>query len=129
MLHGGMLLPIIIDGFLLSRLPLRMKQFILPETFAFIYVLWTIIHSFSGIGNPYADAGEQNDDAIYDVLAWKNKTIGAVILTLVLLFVVSPILFLFCRVISRIPPRRLCEEGAGQHCENGAAADSQVPLL
>jgi len=128
MAHGGMVPAIMIDGFLLSCLPLRMKQFILLETGAFLFVLWSIIHAFSGIGNPYVDSGEKSDDAIYTSLAWKNNTVGAVIVALIVLFVVSPIIFLFCRALSRIRPRRMCEEGVGQqiykgqHCENEEVA-------
>ena len=68
MVHGGGMVLIIIDGFLLGHLPLRMKQFILSEMFSFLYILWSVIHAFSGIGNPYADDGTQSDDAIYDSL-------------------------------------------------------------
>ncbi|KAL3774702.1 hypothetical protein ACHAW5_003774 [Stephanodiscus triporus] len=111
MLHGIVMVLIMIDGFILSRIPLRMKQFILFESFAIVYVLWTVVHAYSGIGNPYAD-GEtptQDDDAIYSSLAWKNNTAGAAILSVIVLIVANPIIFMMCRALSRLLPRQLCE--------------------
>jgi len=114
MVHGVGMVLIMIDGFVLSRIPLRMKQFILFETFSVLYLLWNAIHSFSGIGNPYADDGTQNDDAIYASLAWKTDTTGAATLSVGVLFVANPVIFLFCRVLSRLLPRRLYEEEGQQ---------------
>jgi hypothetical protein len=109
MLHGILLVLLTIDGFILSRIPLRMKQFIFFESFAALYFLWTVIHAYSGIGNPYADGDtpSQDDDAIYDSLAWKNNTTASAILVLVVLFVANPIIFVMCRALSRLLPRRL----------------------
>ena len=126
MVHGGGMVLIIIDGFFLSRLPLRMKQFILSEMFSFLYVLWNVIHGFSGIGNPYADDGTQSDDAIYDSLAWKNNNKSAMILSVGILLVGNPIIFLLCRAVSRLPPRRLCGEGEGQQRFRGQNSRVEV---
>jgi hypothetical protein len=112
MVHGIVMVLIMIDGFVLSRIPLRMKQFILFESLTALYFLWTVIHAYSGIGNPYADGDTptQDDDAIFGSLAWKNNTTASVILFLGVLFAVNPIIFMMCRALSRLLPRRLCEE-------------------
>lgn len=110
MVHGGALVLVAIDGFLLSRIPLRMKQFFLYESFSVIYILWSVIHAYSGIGNPYNDGVDKTDDAIYDSLAWKNNVANAAILSVGVVFVFNPIVFLFCRAVSRMFPRRLIEE-------------------
>jgi hypothetical protein len=110
MVHGIAMVLIMIDGFILSRIPLRMKQFILFESFASIYILWTAIHAYSGIGNPYAN-GEtptQDDDAIYGSIAWKNDNTGTVMLVVVVLIVANPVVFMVCRTLSWLLPRRLC---------------------
>ena len=107
MLHGGGAALIIIDGFLLNRIPLRMKRLIISEMYGAIFVLWTVIHAFSGIGNPRRD----DDDAIYDVLPWKNDPGKAVMYMVVILFVVNPTIFLLCWAVSRSLPKRLCVQG------------------
>lgn len=110
MVHGGAAILIMIDAFILSRIPLRMKQFILSELFAILYILWTVVHAYSGLGNPYVDTDEdKTDDAIYSTLAWKNNTTTAAIVSLGVVFIANPVIFLFCRALSRILPRRLCE--------------------
>ena len=115
MVHGIAMILIMIDGFVLSRIPLRMKQFILFELFTALYFLWNVIHAYSGIGNPYADGDTptEDDDAIYGSIAWKNNTTAAVILVLGVLFAANPIIFMVCRTLSRLLPRRLCEEESG----------------
>jgi len=107
MLHGIGILLIAIDGFLINRIPLRMKQFFLFEAFAAIYLIWNIVFSFSGLGNPYRESGAQDDDAIYSSLRWKTNTASAVTTAVLVLVVANPILFLLCRAVSRLPPRRL----------------------
>ena len=110
MVHGGAYILLMIDAFILSRIPLRMRQFILSEMLAILYVLWTVVHAYSGLGNPYVDTDEdKTDDAIYSTLAWKNNTTTAAIVSLGVVFIANPVIFLFCRALSRILPRRLCE--------------------
>lgn len=110
MVHGGAYILLMIDAFILSRIPLRMRQFILSEMLAILYILWTVVHAYSGLGNPYVDTDEdKTDDAIYSTLAWKNNTTTAAIVSLGVVFIANPIIFLFCRALSRILPRRLCE--------------------
>ena len=122
MTHGGCMVLVVVDGFFLSRLPLRLKQFWLFEAFAVAYLLWSLIHAYSGVGNPYKDDGTQTDDAIYGPLAWKNETVSSMILTLLLLFVANPIAFLLLRAVSRLAPRRLREAGEGERRIRKAAA-------
>lgn len=128
MVHGGAMVLIAIDGFLLSRIPLRMKQFVLFELFSFLYILWTIIHAYSGTGNPYNESGEQDDDAIYASLAWQNDTGRAVIMSVGVLLVANPIIFLLVRLVSRLPRRRFCE-GEIQHSSkmSSFANDEEAP--
>ena len=105
---------VMIDGFVLSQVPLRMKQFVFFESFSLVYCVWTLIHAYSGMGNPYAEGDEptESDDAIYDSIAWKNNMKPTVILIMVLLLVANPIIFLFCRLLSRILHQRFSEKKA-----------------
>ncbi|KAL7528089.1 hypothetical protein ACHAXR_002262 [Thalassiosira sp. AJA248-18] len=110
MVHGGGMALIVIDGFLLSRIPLRMKQFLLFQTFTILYLIWNVVHAYSGIGNPYNDGESQDDDAIYASLAWKNNTMGAAILSAGIVCVANPVLFLLCWAFARMLPKRLCDK-------------------
>lgn len=58
----------IVDGFVPNPVPLQFKQFVFFQSFSFLYLLWNIIHAYSGIGNPY-DGVTQDDDAI--IHHWK----------------------------------------------------------
>ena len=105
MVHGGTMVLIMIDGCILSRIPIRIKQFWFYELFCFLYIVWTIIHSFT-LGNPFREARGEDDNSIYGALGWKNNTTTAIITSVLVLFVGNPIIFLLCRLLSRCLPRR-----------------------
>eukprot|EP00569_Conticribra_weissflogii_P005106 CAMPEP_0171344534 /NCGR_PEP_ID=MMETSP0878-20121228/19591_1 /TAXON_ID=67004 /ORGANISM="Thalassiosira weissflogii, Strain CCMP1336" /LENGTH=268 /DNA_ID=CAMNT_0011847747 /DNA_START=76 /DNA_END=882 /DNA_ORIENTATION=+ len=107
MTHGGGIFLLVFDGFIFSRIPLRMKQFLLFETFSSFYILWNIIHAFSGIGNPNTEEGVDDDDAIYGSMNWNDDPGSAGIVAVSTLVVLNPIVFLVCRCASRILPKRL----------------------
>lgn len=106
MLHGGTMILVMIDGCILSRIPLRVKQFLFYELYCFLYIIWTIIHSFSSIGNPFREARGEEGNSIYGVLDWKNNTTTAIVTSLLVLLVGNPIIFLLSRLLSRCLPRR-----------------------
>ena len=81
MVHGGTMILLFIDGFVVCRIPLRLKQFDFFETFSFMYLLWTIIRAYP------SDVVSQDDDAIYS---------SNIILFLVVLLVANPIIFGIC---------------------------------
>lgn len=112
MVHGVGIILIVIDGLIVNRIPLRMKQFFLFEGFSALYLLWSIAFSFSGIGNPYKESGAQDDDAIYSSMRWKTDSASAVTVAALVLLVANPIVFLLCRAVSRLPPRRLVDKSS-----------------
>jgi hypothetical protein len=59
--------------------------------------------------NPYQEAGYQDDDAIYPTLRWKTNTGEVAVLVAILLLVVDPVVFLLCRWVSRLFPKRLVD--------------------
>ena len=110
MLHGISWIIIAIDGILISRVPLRIKQFIFVEFFSVCYLVWSVLHSVLNVGNPwYTNKGE--NDPIYGFVNWTNDTGYAAGLSVGLLFVGVPIAFLLCRAISRALPLRYRAEG------------------
>ncbi len=109
MVHGGTAILLLLDGFVLSRIPLRLKQFIFFESFSFLYLLWNVVHAISGIGNPY-DGVTQDDDAIYSSLDWNTAPAKAIIMSVLVLLVANPIIFGICWWLSRLLPLRLSRE-------------------
>ncbi|KAL7434347.1 hypothetical protein ACHAXH_002488 [Discostella pseudostelligera] len=134
MVHGGTMILLFIDGFVLSRIPLRLKQFVFFETFSSLYLLWNIIHAYSGIGNPY-DGVSQDDDAIYSSLDWNTTPTKAIIMSVLVLLVANPIMYGICWLVSRMLPLRLVEDDGqpkGGRRTLGSMADEeheQVPVV
>jgi hypothetical protein len=95
MVHGVIALLTTIDVVVINRLPIRFKQIIFVLIFELLYLTWTIIHSQTDIGNPNStDADpDTDDDSIYDVLNWTKRPIIAIIVSVIVLVVATPILF------------------------------------
>lgn len=112
MVHGGTAVLLLLDGFVMSRIPLHWRQFVLFETFCILYIVWNVAHAFSGIGNPY-DGVTQDDDAIYPMLDWKptqGTYAKSILLAVGFLVVGNPIVFGICWRLSRLLPLRLMKE-------------------
>lgn len=114
MVHGGTMILLLIDGFVLSRIPLRLKQFVFFESFSLLYFLWNIVHAYSGIGNPY-NGVSQDDDAIYESLDWNTDPTMAIAVSVMALFVANPIIFGICWWLSRLLPMRLREDNINNY--------------
>lgn len=108
-MHGAGIILLFIEGILINRTPLRMKQFYLFETFVALYLVWSVAFAFSGLSNPYR---EEEDGVIYSWLDWKNDTASAVMMALFCLIIVNPVVFILCRAVSRVFPRRLQKTAA-----------------
>ena len=125
MVHAGLFILLFIDGTLLSRIPLRMKQFVFFEIFSLSWVIWSIIHALASVGNPYKDDGTQDDDAIYASVRWRENTQGSVILVLLVLFVANPIAWVVCWALSRLPKMRLVNDESFK--ETRSTNDEEAP--
>jgi hypothetical protein len=94
--HGGMLVLVWVDGFVINRIPCRWQHWwgaVVPFEAAWIF--WSVLHStLFDIGNPDANDGDDNDDAIYEAFDWKGDPGYCVILSLLVLFVAGPALYL-----------------------------------
>ena len=90
---------LLVDANVLSTVPLRAKQVVFPWLFAVVYVLWTIINSYAGIGDgewPWEDKDQKNeDDALYSVIDWKHNPAKASVYAVVIVFVAFPLVYLF----------------------------------
>lgn len=106
--HSGALIAVMLDGFIIHRFPVRFRQLVWAWLFGGVYVAWSIIHSFSGIGNPYFQDNdpETDDDALYDSLNWNKRPLAASILVVLMTVIAIPLIqgLLWCA--SMALPRR-----------------------
>lgn len=116
MKHGGVMILVLLEGLVVNRVPVRFRHIVYPMFISFLYVLWTLIHDILfDVGYPNVDdsagddaAGDDaagDDDAIYTSISWKNRPKETLIISLISIFVLSPVLFLIIYVLS-FPMRR-----------------------
>jgi hypothetical protein len=70
MTHGGCVLMVLIDGLIINRISLRIKHMLLTILLATLYLIWSLIQNVVWRYNPVHD---DDDDALYDVMKWKEK--------------------------------------------------------
>ena len=103
-LHAGTCLLVLIDGNVLATIPIRLKHIVLVESMAILLVIWTLINDLTGIGDgvwPGEDQNQNNaDDALYSVLDWSDNPTKAAIISVIVIFVVIPVVFLLCWMLS-----------------------------
>jgi len=103
-LHAGTCLLILIDGNLLSTIPIRFKHILFVEGVAVLLVIWTLINDLVGIGDGEwegEDADQNNqDDNLYSVLDWSDNPTKAAIISVIVIFAVIPIIFTLCWLMS-----------------------------
>lgn len=99
--HGAAIPLLLLDGFVINRIPLRMKQFAFFQSFTMSYLAWSIAYAYSGLIMP------SGEDAIYEWLDWKSDIHSAILLSLFVLVLVNPAVFVSCRAASRILSRRM----------------------
>jgi hypothetical protein len=106
--HGILMILIMMDGFVINRIPIRLKQIVFVYAYSFAYLVWSLIHFAADIGNPETmdNDPDTNDDALYGVLSWRDNPGGAAILCLILFFVGIPLIFVFVWALSLWVPHR-----------------------
>lgn len=81
-IHGISCLFVIIDGFFLSTIPLRMKQVLFIVSFAFCFLFWSLIYGLV-----------ISHDNLYEVIDWDDHPLKTTIIVLILLFIFLPFIF------------------------------------
>lgn len=115
MKHGGIMIICLVEGLIVNRVPLRIKQIIYPLVIALLYLTWTLIHDLLlDVGNPSINNTPGDDDAIYQSISWKNRPVDTLKTAAFTLFVVFPFMFMATYVLS-LPMRRhvLKDDGNG----------------
>ena len=101
MQHGGVAFVLMIEGFGINQIPLRWKQWLyFGVPFQFLFVVWTMIHDYSGIGNPM----DRDAETLYpELLDWSDNFVKAFFLSMFVILVLGPILFFFLWLLSIYP--------------------------
>ena len=97
--HGIIATLLYMDGFMICKIPIRLKHFIAPWLISLMYLIWNITQSLSGIGT---EKGKHNGLPLYPVFNWKNDFHKTAIMVSLLLFVLLPSFYLFLWVSSMI---------------------------
>jgi hypothetical protein len=90
MVHGGVMALVMIDGLIVNRVPVRLKHTIVTMCFSLLYITWSVLQNTVYQYNPCND-DEADDDAIYDVLKWRENTAKAVIISCIVVFFILPL--------------------------------------
>jgi len=128
-LHAGTCFLVLIDGNIVSKIPIRFKHIVLVESAGLLLVVWTLINDLVGIGDGRWDGEDANqnnkDDALYSVLDWSDSPGKAAIISVVVLLVVVPLVFFLCWSLSLWSRwlkfdgsrRCICQEARKQNAE------------
>ncbi|GFH60236.1 hypothetical protein CTEN210_16712 [Chaetoceros tenuissimus] len=109
--HALVLVLAALDGFIIHRFPIRLKQIAGVYAVLIAYLIWTIIHSQTGIGNGYEYSDGFDDDALYSDLNWNKRIGGAIVLVVLVIFIELPLIFILLWLLSLVIPHHYIEEG------------------
>lgn len=122
MQHGVFMLLVMVDGYIVNRIPVRFRQLIGFVVVEATYIIWSGIHAATSIGDPTRSDLDPttDDDAIYGALNWNERPGSTSIAAFGMLLIVTPILFLFVWYVSTFGRRYRSDysEGDEQQCEN-----------
>lgn len=97
-MNAGVLLVVLTDGFVIGKIPIRIKHVIVVWFVACLYLVWMGIQELLGLGNgnwAWEDPEDDiNDDVLYENIQWKNDPYKSYFYTTLIMFVVVPVLFL-----------------------------------
>lgn len=95
MVHGVIVAVVLVDGFVLNRIPLRLTHAMFLLLYLSAYLVWTVVYETLDIDNPWTtdDDGNMYDDHLYRALQWQDDLLGTMIAAAQLLFVAVPVAF------------------------------------
>lgn len=89
-LYGTIWILLLAEGFWVNRVPLRVNHQWYFLGFYFLFLLWSLIHSYLGIGNPL-----EVNDVLYPFLQWNESPWFTVLYSMISLLIVAPLVFWF----------------------------------
>ncbi len=92
--HGIIAILLLIDGNIIGRIPLRIKHIYAVFIYMNMYGLYTIYFSYSDFGSRH------HHGFIYDNFNWKYDRDSCIHMTLMLGYIITPLSFVFCYLLS-----------------------------
>ena len=131
-LYGGLYIALLVDGFVLNRIPIRASQHWYSFAYFLLHIGWTYLHEILKLGNP-----ESQYNLLYRIVQWKvhPEETTVVCASVILIFVptgflVTWLLSLFaCCKCSSGPQRRSCCSFQGLHRRYVDNADARKRLI
>jgi len=96
LVHGLVPFLVLLEGFSLNRVPVRINHQWFFLAFIYLFSLWSLIHSYTNIGNPM----KVNDISLHPLLQWNVTPINAALSTILILFLIAPVTYWFVWMIS-----------------------------
>ncbi|GFH48081.1 hypothetical protein CTEN210_04557 [Chaetoceros tenuissimus] len=97
---------LLFDGNIIARIPLRMRHIMSPILYGISYLLWSLVYSYYKWGNSHKGV-------IYRFIDWRKHPKEAIIISLFLLLIVTPVIFVGLWWLS------ICSSMAFCCCANG----------
>lgn len=99
---------LVLEGQILNRIPIRFAHLIWSQIFTIVYIIWTLFHSVTTLGNPDIDPDGENLP-IYSFLSWNDpeQRASAALGCAIVIAVIAPLVFIFLYLVSW-PRRRYC---------------------
>ena len=83
---------LLLDGLIIARIPLRVKQWKGVFIYGIVYLLWSIVFSYYKMG--------KNNGIIYEFIDWRGNPHLAAAIFFLLVFVMAPFVFYMCWLVS-----------------------------
>ena len=96
--HVSIWILLLIEGFVINRMPLRVNHQWFFFAFIYMFLFWSLIHSYTKIGNP--SFGNNKYDALYPFLHWNKHPVMSVLYCLISMFIVAPVMYWFVWMLS-----------------------------
>jgi hypothetical protein len=86
--HGGLFLAVLLEGFVVHRIPLRVSHYWFFLGYIILFLLWTFLHEYLELGNPETEEGY-----LYAQIRWKENAQVTAVLCALLVLVLVPLTF------------------------------------
>ena len=83
---------LVLDGQVLNRIPVRLKQFLPLVVFNAVYSVFLLVYSYADLGSPIDQDQDPatDDDALYIIFNWQRRPLEAILWTIVSNVVIFP---------------------------------------
>jgi len=110
-LHGVFVPLLLVDGFVLGKIPVRFKHVLFGQIAGLIWMIWSVVHSLTDFGISEEDRSDGDGDPLYDTLNWQDNTLSSTIIAGLVIFVLFPFVHWIVLLLSLYSPCCMYESG------------------